>query len=228
MSAIHPFDLYKMFISLRTHFNSIKFVYNHNIINLKYENFYRSKNHIYYEKYASKLSKEDAEKIFISNFVKNIDTSIHMITPTIRNDVTKEWINRLKTIDSLFENDVKRLFKEYKIKTTHDFYYKLTDIETINKSDNKVSSIDDITKAPTTVNHFYTDLIFNYSPEVIVVLNHLYYKKYTFDFLRECLDKKIEPKKEFIKLYKYNRFIDVESLIGNNKYEKINTFFNNM
>jgi len=184
---------------------------------------------MYFEKLSKKLSKEESEKLFISNFVKNVNTSIHKITSQECVSIKNEWISRLKNIDSTFETEVKKIFKTNNIKTTQDFYYKLSDIRDENIiTDKKIQNIQDINTAPITMNNFFFNLIYNNSPETILILNHFYYKKYTFDFLRTCIDLKVEPRKEFIKLYKYTHFVNIESLLGKKKYEKINIFYNNM
>lgn len=228
MSNIHPFELYKMFISIRTHFTTLKFVYNYNMINVKYENFYKTRNHTYFETLSNKFSREHAEKRFVSNFVDNIDTSIHMIGGTESYNKMKLWQERIMNIDSVFEKNVNKLFNYYDIRNTHDFYMKMLDVLNYEKPNNKIESISDIKKKPLNADNFYSDIVFNYAPEVLIILNHLYYKKYDFDFIRACIDKKIEPVREYIKLYKYNYFIDADTLIKKKKYKKINIFYDNM
>jgi len=228
MSAIHPFDLYKMFISLRIHFTSLKFIYNYNKLNIKYENFYRTKNYIYYEKLSKKMSKENAEKLFISNFLKDTNTSIHIIPTSLAEENKNNWQYRLKNIDKIFQNDVKNILKEFNIKNIRELYYKLNDIE-FEEVKNVISSVSEINTTPMTTKSFYSSIIYSCNPETILLLNEMYFLKYKFEFLKKCIEKKIEPKKEFLKIFKYNYFIDARTVMSNpTKFPNINNFYSNI
>lgn len=222
MSNIHPFELYKQFISMRTHFSTLKFIYGFNNLKLKYENFYRTRNHIQFEKYSKKWSTEHAEELFIANLLIDNKMSIHKFDTKVAEENVIEWKTRLKNIDSLFYKDMKKLISYLDI---DDFKLLIQMLKNIEKQEDVTVDIDNILniKIEMKKEGIHNYIIKNLNPETVIILNQIILQKYDFDFMKECIKMKIEPKNEFLKIYKYSNFIDILSVIQ--KRRKINEFY---
>lgn len=221
VSNIHPFELYKIFVSLRTHFTSLKFQYNNNHIKLKYENFYKTKNYLHFEKLSHKWSKEFAEEVFISNFLHDYKTSIHTITSSTALAIHEQWAMRIRRIDSIFHSDLYKIFKSQGLKDT-DGLKELLEQKREAKGVKK-ASLDTLHKVEfeSTDHGFVGYLIHNISPETICILNKMYNELYCINFLKDWYTWKIEPRALILKTFKYRTFIDTQKVM---KLPKIKEF----
>jgi len=229
--GIHPFELYKLFVEIRTHFSTEKFIYGINKVGVKYDNFYNTKNYIHFEKMSNKISKVDAEKLFVSNFIKNPKVSIHEMEGSMAKKIKTDWIYRLQNIDYMFESEIRKVIKHMKYKKSIDLYNDLSDIKIYDSKDNHVDDVSDLLFNKT--NKQDEELLFNYllrivTPETLVILNDIYKIKHGLDFLYIGFEKSVEPKGSVLASYKYSSFINtVEGIFSNKKYPNINSFLKN-
>jgi len=217
MASIHPFELYKLYLSIKTHFVKPNFIFGYNTLsNIRYGNFYNTKNHIRFEKLSKKWSKELAEEMFVSNFIINPNAHIHEIDNPFSIEIRQEWLDRLYKIDTIFLKNFKRFMKKSKIKTFDVLKTKMMNPPRMTKK--SVNNIADISKVKIDiVDEFYSNFINILSPESAVILNELYNKKYSYNFLRKCYENNMEPSTTYLKLYKYSHFIDVDTAMSKYK-----------
>lgn len=212
-----------MSTTIRLHFTQLKFnYYTSTASNIKYANFYNTKNHLVYEKLSHQWSKELAEELFVSNFLFDTSKQIHSLDSVNALDIRSDWLKRLHTIPFNLKKDIKYLMDAHEIDDFIGLLHKMEYAPPVNTK--RIINQSDVSSAPfRDVDKFYVHFVTRITPESTVVLNALYKKKYHFDFLRRCIDSKIDPVSLFIKRYKYLEFLDIDYLLDT--YKTINTLY---
>lgn len=223
MSSIHPFNLYKLFLSIKLHMSTEKFIHNKSILNkIKYENFYNTNTHTRFEILSKKVSLESSEELFVANIINDPTCNIHNIDSIDGLDVTHQWIKRIKNIGIMFKREFKKFIKEFNINNFDDLYNRMLNVP-INIS-TKIKNINNITNIPfNDKNLFYSYFVSKLSPESAVILNYIYNKKYNINMLKQGIINKLEPKTSFMKLYKYEHFLDMDKII--NRYRSVTDLY---
>lgn len=219
MSKSHPFELYKMFVGLRTHFTSLKFEYGFNNTRLKYDNFYNSKNHLVFEKLSRRWEFKKAEEIFIANFIHRDTLSIHTITNTDSVQTHHEWIDRIKKIDNIFFTEIQKLYRHYNWCSTDKLKIALEQKYTTNIEHAMMTDIINIPFRDSTKD-FSIYLIKTLSPESLCILNIMYSNKYGLNFLKTWYENKHDMKAYCLKILKYKTFININGVKGLKKIKE--------
>ena len=223
MSNIHPFELYKKFIGIRTHFTKPKFYYGSILKNLSYGQFSRSKNYPIYLDLSKKWSSELSSEIFVSNLLKDIKTSPHTLNSMQAVNIKNEWLKRIHNIDKIFTKDFKLLMNNNDIRDFDELKYIMKNVPMKKqKKANSVSVVLDICDNDD-VDLFYSSLVYDISPESSLILNEIIHEKYGFNCLKNCYDNGLQPSSTYLKIYKYSRFMDFDLLY--NKYKPIKELF---
>lgn len=223
MSAIHPYDLYKMNMSVRLHFTNMKFdYYTSSTPNIRYSNFYNTKNHINYMSLSKRWSKEFAEEIFVSNLLKDTSVQIYQLDGVTASTIRSEWLKRLHNIPFNFNNDVKILCERNNI---NDFEEMKDKMENIPKGKQKLKSGGSVTNIVLNRgDSFYSDFVSKISPESSVIINSIFYRKYHFNFLLNAINNKFDYNSRYLVIYKYTSFLDIDYLLK--EYKSIRKFYN--
>jgi len=223
MSSIHPFNLYKLFLSIKLHMGTEKFIHNKTILNnIKYSNFYNTKNHTRFEILSKKESLESSEELFVANIINDPTCNIHNIDSIDGLNVRHQWIKRIKNIGIIFKKEFKEFINEFNINNFDDLYFKMLNVP--KNILTKINNISNIINIPfNEKNLFYTYFVSKLSPESAVILNYIYKKKYKINMLKQGIENKLEPKISFIKLYKYEHFLDMDKII--NRYKSVTDLY---
>jgi len=217
---MHPFEFYKLFLNVKTHFKGLNFIYGENTLsNVKVSSF---ENNTYYTSFLKVQKKlKDPLEVFVSNLLKKPELSIPQFLSYDVQREHKDWLGRIKNIDKLLIQDLEEIifpdiknFKELKIKL---FSEPVRD--KVTKTNDMFSIIDDgfHTEEPFILDEWIQDCY----PETITVLDEIFFQKYGISFLKKIAKPKFKPHEHFIRLHKYRFFLDWDNILDYSVINKI-------
>jgi len=115
-----PFDCYKTFLAMKSHFTKETFDYQkfgNRLSKITLKSFYKRKDRFYFESMVRKYPDKDIENFFVSNFVAGSDPQlVYMATIVKTGEHTyREWQKRIQSLSYVFKNETGELFDDRKV-----------------------------------------------------------------------------------------------------------------
>ncbi len=120
-----PFDCYKTYLAMKSHFTKEKFDYQkfgNRLSKISLNSFYKRKDRFYFEKMSRQYPDKDIENFFVSNFVSGDDPQVvYMATILKTGEKTyKDWQKRIQSLSYLFKEESHKLFDDRKMDDVFD------------------------------------------------------------------------------------------------------------
>ena len=119
-----PFDAYRCYISLKSHFTKESYDY-HKVgvlTRVKKETFYKRKDRFWFEKFSRQKNDKEVVDFFVSNFVSTTDPSRMYIGELVKNGEERyvDWKKRTQSLSYVFREETEYLFKDKKMDEVFD------------------------------------------------------------------------------------------------------------
>ena len=119
-----PFDAYRCYISLKSHFTKESYDY-HKVgvlTRVKKETFYKRKDRFWFEKFSRQKNDKEVVDFFVSNFVSTTDPSRMYIGELVKNGEERyvDWKKRTQSLSYMFKEESEFLFKDHKMDEVFD------------------------------------------------------------------------------------------------------------
>lgn len=223
------FEAYKIYTSLFIHFTQKNYYYNkRNIIPVKFETYYSSKNYHIFEYNLSKYSQDDLEQLIVSNFVHNENISPNNLKNKMAIKIKNKWFETLEHADDLFVSELLHLMEKYNIENPLKLFQTIQQniSQQVCSDIIRVNSINEVIEDDLPMNSFKNnDFFVDFSKRdyhFLIVLDELMKKHYEYSFLEDFIDKNKNIKKHrLIFCLKYKRLLNINDLL---KQEKILRF----
>ena len=120
-----PFDCYKTFLAMKSHFTKEAFDYQkfgNRLSKITLKSFYKRKDRFYFESMVRKYPDKDIENFFVSNFVAESDPLlVYMATIVKTGEKTyREWQKRIQSLSYVFKNEAEHLLDGKKVDDVFD------------------------------------------------------------------------------------------------------------
>ena len=120
-----PFDCYKTFLAMKSHFTKETFDYQkfgNKLSKITLKSFYKRKDRFYFESMVRKYPDKDIENFFVSNFVAGSDPQlVYMATIVKTGEQTyREWQKRIQSLSYVFKNEAEDLLDGKKVDDVFD------------------------------------------------------------------------------------------------------------
>ena len=120
-----PFDCYKTFLAMKSHFTKETFDYQkfgNRLSKITLKSFYKRKDRFYFESMVRKYPDKDIENFFVSNFVAESDPQlVYMATIVKTGEKTyREWQKRIQSLSYVFKNEAEHLLDGKKVDDVFD------------------------------------------------------------------------------------------------------------
>lgn len=113
MIKMEPFDCYKEYVAIKTHFHAEKFDYfKHRKRKVSYETFKKRNDHFLFIKLAKNFKDDEIVKFFVANFVDDENMWIGEALDTQAEIRYTEWTKRIQSMSYVFGNEIDKLFEE--------------------------------------------------------------------------------------------------------------------
>ena len=125
MTKVTPFETYKAFIALKTHFCKDGYDYiqhRSQRIKAKPESFYKRKDRHYFERLSRQYKDDEIVNLFVSNFATDEDPeTVYMANIVKYGERTyKSWQKKIQSLSYTFKQDSHKLFDDQKIDDVFD------------------------------------------------------------------------------------------------------------
>ena len=119
-----PFDAYRCYISLKSHFTKESYDY-HKVgvlTRVKKETFYKRKDRFWFEKFSRQKNDKEVVDFFVSNFVSTTDPSRMYIGELVKNGEERyvDWKKRTQSLSYVFREESEFLFKDHQMDEVFD------------------------------------------------------------------------------------------------------------
>ena len=119
-----PFDAYRCYISLKSHFTKESYDY-HKVgvlTRVKKETFYKRKDRFWFEKFSRQKNDKEVVDFFVSNFVSTTDPSRMYIGELVKNGEERyvDWKKRTQSLAYVFREESEFLFKDHQMDEVFD------------------------------------------------------------------------------------------------------------
>jgi hypothetical protein len=188
-----PFDVYKTYVSLKSHFTKEKYDYHKYCgkTRVQLNTFYKRKDRYWFERLSRQKNDQQVVDFFVSNFVLCDDPQSLWIGEIIREgeDRYLNWCKRQQSLSYTFKSEIESIFNK-------DNFDKMFKLET--------------NKHPQIIKEYLQN---NISLETLVILNKILNFSSSFD------KKLLDPVWEIIslKIKKYSQFLNIDIF----KFKKI-------
>ena len=120
-----PFDCYKTFLAMKSHFTKETFDYQkfgNKLSKITLKSFYKRKDRFYFESMVRKYPDKDIENFFVSNFVAGSDPQlVYMATIVKTGEQTyRDWQKRIQSLSYVFKNEAEHLLDGKKVDDVFD------------------------------------------------------------------------------------------------------------
>jgi len=223
---MHPFEIYKLYLNIKFHFTTKKFLFDYDycgLKNIRFSTFDGSQNAAICSK-LQKIPKEELVELFVSNLVLEPKKPLNFFKYSSVFFIRSEWKKRISNIEEIFMNDLKNnvLSEVYNFQDLKEKLFMKPVIKSIQKIKSFDLILDDSKLESSTTNRMYLDdFILNCHPETIIILDRIYFKKCGQSFLEELLKKEFKPFDDYLKLWKYQFFLDMDKIL---EFTKIQDF----
>ena len=115
-----PFDCYKTYIAMKSHFTKDSYDYQrygNRLPRLKVTSFYKRKDRFFFEKMSRDFADKEIEEFFIANFISGTDPQAIYMADIIKNgrNTFSEWQKRNQSLSYIFKEEVKNMFEDKKV-----------------------------------------------------------------------------------------------------------------
>ena len=122
---VTPFETYKTFIAMKSHFMKDKYDYikfGNRLSKLTINSFYKRKDRFYFEKMSRQYADKEIENFFVASFTTDEDPqSIYMANIIKYGERTyQSWQKRIQSLAYTFKEDSHKLFDDGKIDEVFD------------------------------------------------------------------------------------------------------------
>ena len=112
-----PFDCYKTYIALKSHFTKDSYDYQrygNRLPRLKVNSFYKRKDRFFFEKMSRDFPDKEIEEFFIANFTSKTDPESVYMADIIKNgrNTYMDWQKRNQSLSYIFKEEVKNIFNK--------------------------------------------------------------------------------------------------------------------
>ena len=119
-----PFDAYRCYISLKSHFTKESYDY-HKVgvlTRVKKETFYKRKDRFWFEKFSRQKNDKEVVDFFVSNFVSTTDPSRMYIGELVKNGEERyiDWKKRTQSLSYVFKEESESWFKDKRVDEIFD------------------------------------------------------------------------------------------------------------
>ena len=120
-----PFDCYKTFLAMKSHFTKETFDYQkfgNKLSRITLKSFYKRKDRFYFESMVRKYPDKDIENFFVSNFVAGSDPQLVYMATIIKSGekTYRDWQKKIQSLSYMFKNETLELFDDMKIDEVFD------------------------------------------------------------------------------------------------------------
>jgi len=113
MIKMDPFDCYKEYVAIKTHFHAEKFDYfKHRKRKVSYETFKKRKDHFFFVKLAKNFKDDEIIKFFVANFVNDENMWIGDALDTQAEVCYTNWNKRVQSMGYVFGNEIDKILEE--------------------------------------------------------------------------------------------------------------------
>ena len=115
-----PFDCYKTYIAMKSHFTKDSYDYQrygNRLPRLKVTSFYKRKDRFFFEKMSRDFPDKEIEEFFIANFISGTDPQAIYMADIIKNgrNTFAEWQKRNQSLSYIFKEEAENIFEEKKV-----------------------------------------------------------------------------------------------------------------
>ena len=115
-----PFDCYKTYIAMKSHFTKDSYDYQrygNRLPRLKVTSFYKRKDRFFFEKMSRDFADKEIEEFFVANFISGTDPQSVYMADIIKNgrNTFAEWQKRNQSLSYVFKEEVENVFEEQKV-----------------------------------------------------------------------------------------------------------------
>ena len=125
MSRITPFQCYKLYIAIKTHFNNDKYDFfeKDGRVRANQDSFERRNDKAFFHRIAKKYDdKKFLQDFFVANFIENNATWIGDTLEDEANDVYLSWRKNIDSLGYVFREDMKTLLEKIPGRPIADLY----------------------------------------------------------------------------------------------------------
>jgi len=120
-----PFDCYKTYIAMKSHFTKDSYDYQrygNRLPRLKVTSFYKRKDRFFFEKMSRDFPDKEIEEFFIANFISGTDPASVYMADIIKNgrQTYTEWQKRNQSLSYTFKEDIENIFEKKKVDDVFD------------------------------------------------------------------------------------------------------------
>jgi len=125
MIKVTPFETYKTFIAMKSHFMKDKFDYakfGNKLSRITINSFYKRKDRFYFEKMSRIYPDREIENFFIASFATDEDPQNVYMANIIKNGekTYRSWQKRVQSLSYTFKEESHKLFEDNKIDDVFD------------------------------------------------------------------------------------------------------------
>jgi len=114
MIKMDPFDCYKEYVSIKTHFHKVDYNYfKHKKKKISYNTFSKRNDHYFFVKLSKNYKDDEIVKFFVANFIDDEFLWIGDALDSQSEIKYKEWQKRIQSLSYMFSNDIDRLLSEH-------------------------------------------------------------------------------------------------------------------
>ena len=112
-----PFDCYKTYIAMKSHFTKDSYDYQrygNRLPRLKVNSFYKRKDRFFFEKMSRDFPDKEIEEFFIANFTSKTDPESVYMADIIKNgrNTYMDWQKRNQSLSYIFKEEAENIFDE--------------------------------------------------------------------------------------------------------------------
>ena len=120
-----PFDCYKTYIAMKSHFTKDSYDYQrygNRLPRLKVTSFYKRKDRFFFEKMSRDFPDKEIEEFFVANFISGTDPASVYMADIIKNgrNTYTQWQKRNQSLSYTFKEDVENIFENKKVDDVFD------------------------------------------------------------------------------------------------------------
>ena len=110
MIKMDPFDCYKEYVAIKTHFHANKYDYfKHRKRKISLDTFKKRNDQLFFVKLSKDYKDDEISKFFVANFIENENLWIGDALDSQAEFKYKEWQKRMQSMSYIFSNDIEKM-----------------------------------------------------------------------------------------------------------------------
>ena len=110
MIKMEPFDCYREYVAIKTHFHADKYDYfKHKKRKISLNTFKKRNDQLFFVKLSKNYKDDEISKFFVANFIENENLWIGDALDSQAEFQYKEWQKRIQSMSYIFSNDIEKL-----------------------------------------------------------------------------------------------------------------------